>query len=69
MIVDLIGLIIVMLIVAGLIFAPLGYFIYIYTIKDGEPFGDTEHQGNRESKVLDLTEQVIYKIKELLTKK
>lgn len=32
-----------MLVIATLAFAPLGYFIYNYTKKDGEPFGDFEH--------------------------
>lgn len=69
MVASLIEIIIFMLIVAGLIFTPLGYFIYIYGVKDGKPFGDTESQGIQESKVLDLIEQVIYKIKGLLVKK
>ena len=32
-----------MLIIAAIAFAPLGYFIYVYTKKNGEPFGDFEH--------------------------
>lgn len=32
-----------MLVIACVAFAPLGYFIYNYTKKDGEPFGDFEH--------------------------
>lgn len=40
---DIIEISIFMLAVASLAFAPLGYFIYNYTKKDGEPFGDFEH--------------------------
>ena len=60
---------VIMLIVAGLAFAPLGYFIYMYTMKSGEPFGDIEPHGDSESKVLDLAEQLIIKVKELINKK
>jgi len=60
---DLIFLYVVMLIVAGLAFAPLGYFIYMYTKKGGEPFGDTEPHGDSESKVLDMAESLIHAIK------
>jgi len=54
---------IVMMVVAGLAFAPLGYFIYMYTKKSGEPFGDIEPHGDSESKVLDMVESLIHKIK------
>lgn len=54
---------IVMILVAGLAFAPLGYFIYIYSRKGGEPFGETEPHGDSESKVLDLAESLINTIK------
>jgi hypothetical protein len=54
-----IELIIVMLIIAGLAFAPLGYFIYMYTQKNGEPFGDTEPHGDTESPLLNALEKVI----------
>mgnify|MGYP000046387325 CR=1 FL=1 len=63
------GLFIVMLIAAALAFAPLGYFIYMYTVKDGEPFGDTEPHGDNESLVLDLAEQGINAIKNIAKKK
>jgi hypothetical protein len=69
MIVDLIEMFIFMVVVAGLVFAPLGYFIYMYTMKSGEPFGETEPHGDRDSKVLDLAELAINKIKELIAKK
>jgi hypothetical protein len=63
MIGDVIFMYVVMLIVAGLAFAPLGYFIYMYTKKSGEPFGDTEPHGDSESMVLNLVEQLINKVK------
>ncbi len=58
-----------MLIIAGFAFAPLGYFIYMYTMKEGEPFGDTEPHGDSESKVLDLAEQAINAVKSFIAKK
>ncbi|NYT46996.1 MAG: hypothetical protein H0A75_04640 [Candidatus Methanofishera endochildressiae] len=58
-----------MWIVAVCAFAPLGYFIYMYTMKSGEPFGDTEPHGDSESKVLDLAEMAIHKVQGLLGKK
>lgn len=66
---DLIEIIILMWVVAIFAFAPLGYFIYMYTKKGGEPFGDTEPHGDSESKVLDIAEMVITKIKGLIAKK
>jgi hypothetical protein len=47
---------------------PLGYFIYIYTMKDGEPFGDTEPHGDSDSMVLALAEQAVNKVKFLMTR-
>jgi len=64
-----IELFLIMLVVAALAFAPLGYFIYMYTTKGGEPFGDTEPHGDSESKVLDLAEQLINTIKGFIDKK
>ena len=69
MIGDVIFMYIVMLIVAGLAFAPLGYFIYIYSRKGPEPFGETEPHGDSESMVLDMAEQAINAAKGLLGKK
>lgn len=66
---DLIEVAILMWIIAIFAFAPLGYFIYMYTMKDGEPFGDTEPHGDSDSKVLDLAEQGINKLKSLIGKK
>jgi hypothetical protein len=53
----------IMLIVASLAFAPLGYFIYRYTRKNGEPFGEIEPHGDRQSLVLDYVEKAILAIK------
>ena len=69
MIGDIFILTIAMWIVAVFAFSPLGYFIYMYTMKSGEPFGETEPHGDSESKVLDLAEQLIHKVKGLLGKK
>ena len=66
---DLVEIAIVMWLVAVFAFAPLGYFIYMYTMKSGEPFGDIEPHGDSDSKVLDLAEQLIHKVKALLGKK
>lgn len=66
---SLIWMFLVMLIIACLAFAPLGYFIYMYSMKSGEPFGDTEPHGDSNSKVLDLAEQAIHAIKDLIAKK
>lgn len=66
---DIFVLIVVMWIVAIFAFAPLGYFIYMYTMKSGEPFGDTEPHSDSESKVLDMAEALIHKVKGLLGKK
>jgi hypothetical protein len=54
---------VVMLIIAALAFAPLGYFIYMYTMKNGEPFGDTEPHGDKESPLLAAIEKIINNVK------
>ncbi len=69
MIGDVLEVLFFMWIVAVCAFAPLGYFIYMYTAKSGEPFGDTEPHGDSDSKVLDLAEKLINKAKSLLGKK
>lgn len=48
-----------MLVIACVAFAPLGYFIYMYTAKNGEPFGDTEPHGDSDSLVLRWAEKLI----------
>jgi len=60
---EIIWLFLIMLVVAGVAFAPLGYFIYMYTMKKGEPFGDTEPHGDSESPLLTAVEKLINKIK------
>ena len=57
-----------MLVIAAVAFAPLGYFIYMYTSKNGEPFGDTEPHGDHESKVLIIAERLIEMAKVKLAK-
>ena len=64
-----IEIVIVMWIIACLAFAPLGYFIYMYTMKSGEPFGETEPHGDSDSMVLDLAEKAINAVKGLISKK
>lgn len=58
-----------MLVIACFAFAPLGYFIYMYTMKNGEPFGDIEPHGDSESAVLNMTAKLIDKVKGLIGKK
>lgn len=63
---DLFELIFFMVIIAVLAFAPLGYFIYMYTMKNGEPFGDIEPHGDSESPLLNLVEKTIHSVKSAL---
>lgn len=56
-------LVLLMLIIAIFAFAPLGYFIYMYTMKSGEPFGDTEPHGDSESALLTAVGKVINIVK------
>ncbi|PPD39835.1 MAG: hypothetical protein CTY16_18315 [Methylobacter sp.] len=58
-----------MLVIAALAFAPLGYFIYKYTQKNGKPFGETEPHGDSPSFVNDLAETAIHFFKTRLSKK
>ncbi|NOU14278.1 MAG: hypothetical protein HOO92_10025 [Methylococcaceae bacterium] len=62
-------LFVIMLIVAGAAFAPLGYFIYKFTQKNAEPFGDIEPHGDSPSVVNDFAEKAIGFIKAKLSKK
>lgn len=62
-------LLIIMLIIATAAFAPLGYFIYKYTQKNAQPFGETEPHGDSPSLVNDLAETAIHFIKSKLGKK
>lgn len=57
-----------MMMVACFSFAPLGYFIYMYTMKGGEPFGDIEPHGDSESKVLVIAEKVVNLVKSKVAK-
>ncbi|MDD1606273.1 MAG: hypothetical protein LUO95_07645 [Methylococcaceae bacterium] len=62
-------LFVIMLIIAAAAFAPLGYFIYKYTQKNAQPFGETEPHGDSPSLVNDLAETAIHFIKSKLGKK
>ena len=64
---EIIWLFIVMLVIASVAFAPLGYFIYMYTMKKGEPFGDTEPHGDSESRLLNTVEKVINEVKKRIS--
>jgi len=66
---DLIELGFFMLLIACIAFAPLGYFIYMYTMKNGEPFGDIEPHGDSESAVLNMAEKLINRVKGAISKK
>ena len=66
---EIIWLFILMWIIATAAFAPLGYFIYMYTKKTGRPFGETEPHGDSPSKINDLAENVIAFVKNLIKKK
>lgn len=61
-----IELFLVMMVIATVAFAPLGYFIYVYTRKNGEPFGDIEPHGDVESPLLNGLEKIIAKFKSKL---
>ena len=64
-----IELFLIMLAIATAAFVPLGYFIYIYTRKNGEPFGETEPHGDSHSFINDLAETAIHFVKSRLAKK
>ncbi len=60
---DIIILALAMLVIACLAFAPLGYFIYMYTMKNGEPFGDIEPHGDSESALLTAVDKAFAAVK------
>jgi hypothetical protein len=64
-----IELFLIMLIIATVAFAPLGYFIYKYTQKTGKPFGETDPDGDAPSFVNELAESAIHFVKSRITKK
>lgn len=64
---DIIWLFIIMLVIASAAFAPLGYFIYMYTMKKGDPFGDTEPHGDSESTLLNAVGKVINEVKKRIS--
>jgi hypothetical protein len=64
-----IELLLIMLVIATAAFVPLGYFIYKYTQKNGQPFGETEPHGDSPSFVNELAESAIHFVKSKLSKK
>ncbi|MFI3190471.1 hypothetical protein BCS42_12525 [Crenothrix sp. D3] len=66
---EIIELLVIMLIIATVAFAPLAYFIHKYTQKNGQPFGETEPHGDSPSLVNDLAETAIHFVKSKLGKK
>ena len=64
-----IELFIVMLVIAGAAFVPLGYFIYKYQKDNAQPFGETETHGDSPSAVNDFAEKVIAMVKSKVAKK
>ncbi len=60
---DIIILAIFMFFIACVAFAPLGYFIYMYTMKSGEPFGDIEPHGDHESALMNAVDKLISNLK------
>jgi hypothetical protein len=62
------GLFLAMILIGAAAFAPLGYFIYKFTQKNGEPFGDTEPHGDSPSLVNDFAEKIIGLVKGKLGK-
>lgn len=66
---EVVELFLFMVIIAAATFAPLGYFIYKFTQKDGKPFGDTEPHGDSPSFVNDMAEKAISFVKGLFAKK
>lgn len=58
-----------MLLIGGVAFAPLGYFIYSYTHRHSEPFGNIERHGDTESPLLDFVAATLDGIKHIFVKK
>ena len=64
-----IELFLIMLVIATAAFVPLGYFIYKYTQKNGQPFGETEPHGDSPSFINELAESIIHFVKSKFSKK
>lgn len=58
-----------MMVLALFSFAPLGYFIYLYTMKKSEPFSHFEEHGPDDVKEDGLTEKLINSVLGLFEKK
>lgn len=61
-------LVVAMLVIAVVAFAPLGYFILKFTQENGKPFGEIEPHGDSPSLVNDLAEKAIAFAKGLMSK-
>jgi hypothetical protein len=57
-----------MLVVAGIAFAPLGFFIYQYVTKNDKPFVPKETHGDHESPVSSMVDKLISHIKTRMAK-
>jgi hypothetical protein len=62
-------LFVIMILVAAFAFAPLGYFIYMFTKKSGNPLGDIEPHADSPSAVNDFAEKAIKFVQEKFAKK
>ncbi len=62
-------LFIVMLVMAAVVFAPLGYFIYQFQQNHATPFGETEVHGDSPSVINDFAESVIHFVQRQCAKK
>lgn len=65
---DIFQLVVAMLVIALVAFAPLGYFILKFTQENGKPFGETEPHGDSSSLVNELAEKAIAFAKSLMKK-
>lgn len=65
---DIFQLVVAMLVIAVVAFAPLGYFILKFTQENGKPFGEIEPHGDSPSIVNDLAEKAIAFAKGLMAK-
>ncbi len=66
---DVTFLFLIMFIIAGFAFLPLGYFIKKFSEENGKPFGETEPHGDSESWVLTMAEKLIHTITGAVAKK
>lgn len=66
---DVILLAIALMVVAGVAFLPLGYFIYLYISKKDQPFASTtQSQSKVETNISNLLDTLIHKTQSILGK-